>query len=109
MRLDRFVKQILQREQLTTEDFKNYIRHNLAIEQLREAMGLTGELVTPQEAATVYERQHQELSAQIVFFSASNYLSSVAMTPAAVGQFTRIILRNTACLTACKSAASRSR
>ena len=87
MRLDRFVKQILQREQLTTEDFKNYIRHNLAIEQLREAMGLTGELVTPQEAASVYERQHQELSAQIVFFSASNYLSSVAMTPAAVAQF----------------------
>jgi hypothetical protein len=87
MRLDRFVKQILQREQLTTEDFKNYIRHNLAIEQLKEAMGLTGELVTPQETATVYERQHQELSAQIVFFSASNYLSSVAMTPAAIGQF----------------------
>jgi hypothetical protein len=87
MRLDRFVKQILQREQLTTEDFKNYIRHNLAVEQLREAMGLTGEFVTPQEAATVYERQHQELSAQIVFFSASNYLSSVAITPAAVGQF----------------------
>jgi hypothetical protein len=87
MRLDRFVKQILQREQLTTEDFKNYIRHNLAIEQLRKTMGLTGELVTPQEAATVYERQHQELSAQIVFFSASNYLSSVAITPAAVRQF----------------------
>ncbi len=87
MRLDRFVEQILQREQLTTEDFKNYIRHNLAIEQLRKAMGLTGELVTPQEVASVYERQHQELSAQIVFFSASNYLSSVAMTPAAVAQF----------------------
>jgi hypothetical protein len=87
MRLDQFVKQILQREQLTTEDFKNYIRHNLAVGQLREAMGLTGELVTPQEAAAVYERQHQELSAQIVFFSASNYLSSVAMTPAAIGQF----------------------
>jgi hypothetical protein len=87
MRLDRFVKQILQREQLTTADFKNYIRHNLAIDQLRKTMGLAGELVTPQEAAAVYERQHQELSAQIVFFSASNYLSSVAMTPAAIGQF----------------------
>jgi hypothetical protein len=87
MRLDQFAKQILQRGQLTTEDFKNYIRHNLAIEQLRKTMGLTGELVTPQEAAAVYERQHQELSAQIVFFSASNYLSSVAIAPAVVGQF----------------------
>ena len=41
-------------------------------------MGLTGELITPQEAAAVYQREHQELSAQIVFFSASNYLASVA-------------------------------
>ena len=87
MRIDRFAKQVLQREQLTTEDFKNFIRHSLAIEQLRKAMGLTGELITPQEAASVYERQHQELSAQIVFFSASNYLSSVALTPAAIGRF----------------------
>ena len=30
-------------------------------------MGLTGELITPQEAAAAYQREHQELSAQIVF------------------------------------------
>ena len=50
-------------------------------------MGLPGELVTPQEAAAVYQREYQEFSAQIVFFSASNYLSSVTVTPAAVAQF----------------------
>ncbi|MGH7989605.1 MAG: peptidyl-prolyl cis-trans isomerase, partial [Limisphaerales bacterium] len=49
--------------------------------------GLTGELITPQEAATAYRREYQELSAQIVFFSASNYLAQVAATPAAVAQF----------------------
>jgi SurA N-terminal domain/PPIC-type PPIASE domain len=87
MRFDRFAKQILQQKNLTTEDFKNYVRHSLAIEQLREAMGLTGALVTPQEVITVYKRQHQELSVQAVFFSASNYLSSVAMTPAAIERF----------------------
>ena len=57
------------------------------MEQLQQAIGLTGELVTPQEAAAAYQRDHQELSAQIVFFSASNYLSSVTVTPAAVAQF----------------------
>jgi hypothetical protein len=85
--MDLFEKQVLQPGKLTVEDFKNYIRHDLAIEQLGKVIGLTGELVTPQEAAAVYERQRQELSVQAVFFSASNYLSSVAMTPASVAQF----------------------
>ena len=48
---------------------------------------MAGALVTPQEAADVYQREHQELSAQIVFFSASNYLSQVIATPDAVAQF----------------------
>ena len=82
-----FVKQILQPESLTAGDFKNYIRHDMTMGQLRKALGLAGEFVTPQEAAAVYERQNQELSVEAVFFSASNYLASVAMTPAAVAQF----------------------
>jgi SurA-like protein len=85
--LDTFVKQILQPEGLDAADFENFTRHDLVIEQLQRAMGLTGQLVTPQEAAMVYRREHQELSAQIVFFSASNYLSQVAVTPDAVAQF----------------------
>jgi hypothetical protein len=85
--LDAFVKQVLQPEGLGAADFENFVRHNLAIEQLEQTMGLTGELITPQEAAMTYRHEHQELSAQIVFFSASNYLSQVAVTPAAVAQF----------------------
>ena len=61
--------------------------NTLVLEQLQQAIGLTGELITPQEAAAAYQRDHQELSAQIVFFSASNYLSSVTASPAAVAQF----------------------
>ncbi len=34
-----------------------------------------------------YRRERQELSAQVAFFSASNYLSQVTATPAAVAQF----------------------
>ena len=85
--LDAFVKQILQPEGLGAADFENFTRHNLAIGQLEQTMGLTGDLVTPQEAAMAYRRKRQELSAQIVFFSASNYLSQVAVTPDAVAQF----------------------
>jgi hypothetical protein len=77
--LDEFVKQILQPKGLTAQDFKNFARQYLVMEQLQQAIGLTGELLTPQEATAAYQRDHQELSAQIVIFSASNYLSSVAV------------------------------
>jgi hypothetical protein len=87
MPMNVFIKQVLQPGGLTAVDFKNYIRHDLAFGQLRRALGLAGEFVTPQEAAAVYERQYQELSVETVFFSASNYLASVAMTPVAVAQF----------------------
>jgi hypothetical protein len=85
--LSEFVKQVLQPKGLTAENFENFVRQYLVMEQLQQAIGLTGELITPQEAAAAYQRDHQELSAQIVFFSASNHLSSVTVTPAAVAQF----------------------
>ncbi len=85
--LNELVKQVLLPKHLTAQDFENFVRQYLVIEQLQQAIGLAGELITPQEAAAAYQRDHQELSAQIVFFSASNYLSSVAVTPAAVAQF----------------------
>ena len=85
--LSEFVKQVLQQKGLTAEDFESYVRQSLALQQLQQVIGLTGELITPQEAATAYQRDHQELSAQIVFFSTSNYLSSVTATADAIAQF----------------------
>ncbi len=76
-----FEKQILQPKGLTAEEFKDFVRQFLALQQLQQVIGLTGELITPQEAAVAYQRDRQELSAQIVFFSASNYLTGVS-TPA---------------------------
>jgi hypothetical protein len=85
--LDSFVRSVLQPENLSAADFENLVRHELVIDQLRQIVGISGELVTPQEAAAVYQRQYQKLSAQIVVFSASNYLAAVPVTPALVGQF----------------------
>jgi len=85
--MDAFVKQLLQPEGLTADDFERFARHDLAVRQLVQTMGLPGALVTPQEATAEYTREHQEFSAQAVFFSASNYLSAVTVTPAAVAQF----------------------
>ena len=66
---------------LTMVDFQNFARHDVVIQQLVQAMGQPGQLVTPQEAAAAYVRERQELSAQMVYFAASNYLSSVTVTP----------------------------
>jgi peptidyl-prolyl cis-trans isomerase D len=85
--LDEFVKQVLQPEGLTAEDFESFVRDDLVMQQLAQTMSLTGSFITPQEAAADYRRENQELSAQIVFFSATNYLSQVMVTPQAVKQF----------------------
>jgi SurA N-terminal domain len=82
-----FASQVLQPAGLTMADFQNFARNDVAIQQLVQTLGQPGELVTPQEAAAAYTRERQELSAQIVYFSASNYLSSTMVTPAGLGTF----------------------
>jgi hypothetical protein len=85
--IETFVKQVLQPKGLTTDDFERFSRDDVVIQQLIQTLGLTGAFITPQEAVAAYQREHQEVSAQIVFLSASNFVSRVAVTPAAVAQF----------------------
>lgn len=85
--LEAFVKQVLSRQGLSAGDFERFVRHDLGVQQLMAATGLSGRLVTPQEARLLYEREHDELSAEAVFFSGSNYLAAVTVTPEAVTQF----------------------
>ena len=99
---------MLASEGLTAEDFERFARNDLAIQQLVQSLGLTGSLVTPQEAADAYQHERQEMSAQIVFFPASNYLSQVPATPAIIAKYYTNALANTACLTACRSVTSSS-
>ena len=82
-----FAKQVLQPHNLSIADFGRFIRHDLGVQQLMMATGLGGDLVTPQEIRALYEREHQELSAEAVFFAASNYLAGVVVTNHAVERF----------------------
>jgi hypothetical protein len=85
--IEQFIKQILTPEGLTSDDFARFASNDLVIQQLVQTLGLPGSLITPQEAAAAYQREHQEVSAQVVFISASNFVSQVIVTPAAVAQF----------------------
>ena len=82
-----FIEQALMPEGLTAADFERSIRARVAINQLVDVLGLSGTLITPQEAGSLYDREYREFSAQAIFFSASNYLSQVTASPAAIAQF----------------------
>ncbi|MDE3067200.1 MAG: peptidyl-prolyl cis-trans isomerase [Verrucomicrobiota bacterium] len=84
---DVFVQRVLAPQNLTAGDFMDFVQHELTLEQLVQTFGLPGALTTPQEAAAAYKRDHQEWSAEIVLFSASNYLSRVTVTPPEVREF----------------------
>jgi hypothetical protein len=59
----------------------------MGIQELVTTVGLSGQLITPQEARNLYERDHQEIASTAVLFAASNYLASVVVTPQAVSEF----------------------
>jgi hypothetical protein len=85
--LEDVVTRVLEPEGLTVADLQNFLRSDLVIQQLIQTLGLSGTFVTPQEAGLLYDREHQEVSAQAVFFSLSNYVAQVALTPAAIADF----------------------
>ncbi|MCX8091961.1 MAG: peptidyl-prolyl cis-trans isomerase [Verrucomicrobiae bacterium] len=85
--LDQFVKHVLHRRGMDAEDFERFIRHDLGIQQLAAVAGLSGRLVTPEEARMLYEREHTRALTEAAVFSASNYLAEVTVTPDAVAQF----------------------
>ncbi len=82
-----FAQMILRREGLQMEDFERFVRHFVGIQELMSTAGLSGRLVTPQEAKSLYEREHQEIAADAVLFSSTNFLSSVSVAPDAIVQF----------------------
>lgn len=85
---EQFVNDILGRHGITAEDFQRYLQHQLSVQQLARIIGDPGKLVTPGEIQSLYIQTHQKRKADVVFFSASNYLASIPEpTPAAVEQF----------------------
>ena len=68
-------------------DLERYVRHFVGLNELIKTVGVSGSLVTPQEAQQVYEREHQALATKAVFFPTTNHLASVVATPDQISQF----------------------
>jgi hypothetical protein len=82
-----FIRQVLNPRGLDVDDLERFVHHYLGVQELIATVGLSGELVTPREAQSLYKREHEEVSTEAMFFSASNYLASVTVLPDAVTQF----------------------
>ena len=82
-----FIQRILQPHNLQLADFERFIRHYVGLQEMISTLGLSGKLIPPQEARALYEREHQPLATEAVFFSASNYLAGVQVAPDALIQF----------------------
>ena len=59
-----FIERVLQPRGLSVEDFERYIRHFVGVQELINAYGLPGRLITPKEGRSLYEREHQELATE---------------------------------------------
>ena len=84
---NQFVKKTLQEKGIRERDFERFAGHEVAIQQLVSIYGLNGRLVTPQEAENLFRHERDEFQTEAVLFSATNYLASVTLTPAAISQF----------------------
>lgn len=82
-----FVEKALQPRGLQMADLDRFFRHELGIQELISTIGLSGKLVTPQEAQALYVREHEELSTEAIFFDASNYLAGISAPEQAIQQF----------------------
>jgi hypothetical protein len=60
-------------------DLNRFARAEVATVHLMQVAGASGRLVTPQEAEEKYRRENRQVSADAVFFSASNYVAKVNM------------------------------
>jgi parvulin-like peptidyl-prolyl isomerase len=72
---------------LSSNDLERYCQHWVGLQQMISTIGVSGKLLTPDEAKGIYEREYQELATEAVFFSGSNHLDSVTVSPEAIAQF----------------------
>jgi peptidyl-prolyl cis-trans isomerase D len=84
---DQFIKTALPSHGLSQTDFERFARHEVAIQHLVTLAGTAGKLVTPQEAEGLFRHENQEVEAQAVFVSSSNYLAQVQIDPSALATF----------------------
>jgi peptidyl-prolyl cis-trans isomerase D len=84
---ENFVNNVLPSHGLTQADFERFARHEVAIQHLAALAGAEGKLISPKEAETMFRHENEEIEAEAVFISSSNYLAQATVDPAAVATY----------------------
>ncbi len=84
---DAFLKNALEPSGFSESEFFEFVRHEVGMQELERVVGITGQLVTPQEAEASFRRDNETLTVSLVAFSSSNHLASVAINDAKLGEF----------------------
>jgi len=66
---------------LNLADFDRFMRHEAAIQQLVGTVTASAKLIKPQEAESLYRKDHEEFATDLAAFWTSNYLDKVTVTP----------------------------
>lgn len=84
---DAFLKNALQPSGFSESDFFEFVRYEVGMQELERIVGVTGELVTPQEAEAAFRKDNETLTVSLVSFSSSNHLAGVVLNDAKLGEF----------------------
>ncbi len=85
--VDRFVANQLTPRGVRAEDFFRFARHEVGIQHLISVAGVSGRLVTPQEAEFSFRREKEEIEAEIALFPITNFIGAVTIDAAAVATY----------------------
>jgi len=84
---DRFEAEYLRHGAVTLADYERYVRNEAGIRQLVATAAVTARFVNPQDAETLWKKEHQEIATKLAVFASSNYLSKVVITNGALEDY----------------------
>lgn len=84
---DGFVQNALKPAGFTDSQFFEFVRHEVGLQELERLIGISGQLVTPQEAEAAFRRENETLAISLVSFAGSNYLAGIILDDAKLGEF----------------------
>lgn len=77
----------LKRYGVSEEKLHQFVRHQIAIDHLATLAGITGRLIPPRAAEDLLEESREQIEADAVLFSSTNYLLSIQIDPEKIAQY----------------------
>lgn len=72
---------------VSRDDIDRFARHQVAQEYLIALVGMSGKLITPQEAEVFYRRENDPMQAELVTFPSANYYAKTNPSPTEIEDF----------------------